>query len=336
MSRATPRLSRAIPRPNGSVPRGAALISAMALVMVVTSLTVGLAWLGYSAIARLENQRDSGQARLLAQAMMDYARWILTSDLRGAMGGSATMDHLSEPWAQPIPHSRLNSLLGAQMTDQDLRQFGQASIAGQMVDEQARFNLEALVKADGLDARAADRLARLTRAAGLSSQEHQALLEQVLALVGQTRLDGAGRRRLVGAGEVSVWQAFEQRLLPGLGLEGPQQQALRRWLTWLPERTPINVNTASAEVLQAVLEMDSLSTAERIVAQRDRIPFRSLAEFTSFMPPGQSFETVQFDMKTKYFRAIGYAQFGRAEQAFEVLLRREGGRVSVVDYVVLD
>jgi hypothetical protein len=33
---------------------------------------------------------------------------------------------------------------------------------------------------------------------------------------------------------------------------------------------------------------------------------------------------------------VGYAQFGRAEQAFEVLLRREGGRVSVVDYVVLD
>jgi type II secretory pathway component PulK len=96
------------------------------------------------------------------------------------------------------------------------------------------------------------------------------------------------------------------------------------------------VNTASAEVLQAVLEMDSIATAQRIVAQRDRIPFRSLAEFTSFMPPGQSFETVQFDMKTKYFRAIGYAQFGRAEQAFEVLLRREGGRVSVVDYVVLD
>ena len=317
-------------------PRGAALISAMALVMVVTSLTVGLAWVGYSAIARLENQRDAGQARLIAQAMMDYARWILTSDLRGALGGSATLDHLSEPWAQPIPHSRLNSLLGAQMSDQDLRQFGQAAISGQLADEQSRFNLEALVKADGLDARAVERLARLSRAAGLSGQEHDALVEQVAALARQTRLDGAGRRRLMQPGAVSVWQHFERSVLPGLGLGETQAQALRQWLTWLPERTPVNVNTASAAVLQAVLEMDSVATAERIVAQRDRIPFRSLAEFTAFMPPGQSFETVQFDMKTKYFRAVGYAQFGRAEQAFEVLLRREGGRVSVVDYVVLD
>ena len=329
-------MSRVAHQRKRSAPMGAALISAMALVMVVTSLTVGLAWLGYSAIARLENQRDAGQAKLLAQAMMDYARWILSSDLRGAMGGSATLDHLSEPWAQPIPHSRLSSLMGAQMTDQDQRQFGQAAISGRMLDEQSRFNLESLVKADGVDARAADRLARLSRAAGLSGQEHDALVEQVLALARQTRLDGSGRRRLLDPGAVSVWQHFERNVLPTLGLDVPQQQALLQWLTWLPERTPINVNTASAEVLQAVLEMDSIATAQRIVAQRDRIPFRSLAEFTSFMPPGQSFETVQFDMKTKYFRAIGYAQFGRAEQAFEVLLRREGGRVSVVDYVVLD
>lgn len=308
----------------------------MAMMMVVTSLTVGLAWLGYSAIARLENQRDSGQARLIAQAMIDYARWILTSDLRGAMGGSATLDHLSEPWAQPIPHSRLNSLLGAQMTDQDLRQFGQAAISGQMVDEQSRFNLEALFTAQGVDPRAANRLERLTRAAGLSSAQHEQLIERLSQTFAQTRIDGAGRRRMLTPGAVSIWQHLERELIPSLGLEEDSRLALLQWLTWLPERTPININTASAPVLQAVLEMDSSPTAERIVAQRDRIPFRSLAEFTSFMPSGQSFETVQFDTKTKYFRASGYAQFGRAEQDFQVLLRREGGRVNVVDYVVLD
>lgn len=317
-------------------PRGAALIAAMAMMMVVTSLTVGLAWLGYSAIARLENQRDSGQARLIAQAMIDYARWILTSDLRGAMGGSATLDHLSEPWAQPIPHSRLNSLLGAQMTDQDLRQFGQAAISGQMVDEQSRFNLEALFTAQGVDPRAANRLERLTRAAGLSSAQHEQLIERLSETFAQTRIDGAGRRRMLTPGAVSIWQHLERELIPSLDLEEGSRLALLQWLTWLPERTPININTASAPVLQAVLEMDSSPTAERIVAQRDRIPFRSLAEFTSFMPSGQSFETVQFDTKTKYFRASGYAQFGRAEQDFQVLLRREGGRVNVVDYVVLD
>ncbi|MGA1382975.1 MAG: hypothetical protein ACO308_08020 [Burkholderiaceae bacterium] len=40
-------------------PKGIALVSVMALVAVVATLSVSLAWLGYQAIARTQAQRDT-------------------------------------------------------------------------------------------------------------------------------------------------------------------------------------------------------------------------------------------------------------------------------------
>ena len=313
-------------------PRGAALIAAMALVLVVSSLTVSVAWLGYSAIARVENQRDSGQARYIAQTLMDYARWILGSDLRGAMGGSAVMDHLSEPWAQPIPHTKLQSLLSGQLSVDEMRQFGQAAISGQIHDEQAKFNLENLVQSGVMDETRAKALQAALVRSGVSSSTAQAVLKGVETLLAQTSLDGSGRRRLIRAGEASVWQAFDGQVLSTLGLEVHERARVHSLLTWLPERSALNVNTASREVLTLLMPGEAAGLAERIVAQRDRIPFRSLSELSAFLPPGQQLDMSQFDTKTKYFRAQGYAQFGRAEQAFEILLRRETGRVTIVDH----
>jgi general secretion pathway protein K len=304
----------------------------MALVLVVSSLTVSVAWLGYSAIARVENQRDSGQARYIAQTLMDYARWILGSDLRGAMGGSAVMDHLSEPWAQPIPHTKLQSLLSGQLSVDEMRQFGQAAISGQIHDEQAKFNLENLVQSGVMDETRAKALQAALVRSGVSSSTAQAVLKGVETLLAQTSLDGSGRRRLILAGEASVWQAFDGQVLSILGLEVQERARVHSLLTWLPERSALNVNTASREVLTLLMPSEAAGLAERIVAQRDRIPFRSLSELSAFLPPGQQLDMSQFDTKTKYFRAQGYAQFGRAEQAFEILLRRETGRVTIVDH----
>lgn len=313
-------------------PRGAALIAAMALVLVVSSLTVSVAWLGYSAIARVENQRDSGQARYIAQTLMDYARWILGSDLRGAMGASAVMDHLSEPWAQPIPHTKLQSLLSGQLSADEMRQFGQAAISGQIHDEQAKFNLENLVQSGVMDDTRAKALQAALVRSGLSASTAQAVIKGVETLLAQTSLDGSGRRRLIRAGEASVWKAFDGQVLSTLGLEAHERVRVYSLLTWLPERSALNVNTASREVLTLLMPGEAAGLAERIVAQRDRIPFRSLSELSAFLPPGQQLDMSQFDTKTKYFRAQGYAQFGRAEQAFEILLRRETGRVTIVDH----
>lgn len=317
-------------------PGGAALISAMALVLVVASLTVGVAWLGYQSISRTENQRDVGQARYLAQAMMDYARWILASDLRGELGGSAAMDHLSEPWSQPIPHTKLSSLMSSQMTEVDLRQFGQAAISGQIHDAQARFNLEMLWDSGALVPQRVERLRSGLSALGVGETAQSRLMEAAQLIYGQSQIDAQGRRRLPGAGTPSLWLHLSQEVLPSLGLEPADLARLDAVLVWLPDRTSLNVNTTSSEALMLVTGGEGRTLAEQIVGQRDRIPFRSLAELTSFIPAGQIIETSLLDTRSQYFEAKGYAQFGRAEQGFAVLLRRETGRVIVVDHMSQD
>jgi hypothetical protein len=56
-----------------------------------------------------------------------------------------------------------------------------------------------------------------------------------------------------------------------------------------------------------------------------------LAEISSLIPPGTVIDTSFFDTQTSLFRMKGYAQFGLAETSFIVLVRRSGGKVSVVD-----
>ena len=61
-----------------------------------------------------------------------------------------------------------------------------------------------------------------------------------------------------------------------LGLPAATVAALQAHVTLLPVRTPVNLNTASAEVLQAVLPGLSRAAAEQLVARRARQPFAQL------------------------------------------------------------
>jgi hypothetical protein len=49
------------------------------------------------------------------------------------------------------------------------------------------------------------------------------------------------------------------------------------------------------------------------------------------IPPAAGIDISQFDTQTEFFRMQGYAQFGLAETSFTVIVRRSGGKVSVMD-----
>jgi general secretion pathway protein K len=53
---------------------------------------------------------------------------------------------------------------------------------------------------------------------------------------------------------------------------------LRPYVTVLPERTDVNLNTASAEVIYAALDGVSMADAQRLVAERERSHFRTVTD----------------------------------------------------------
>jgi type II secretory pathway component PulK len=309
-------------------PKGIALVSVMALVAVVATLSVSLAWLGYQAIARTQAQRDVGQAKELAKAVIDYGRWVLWSDARGSAGGSSVMDHLAEPWAQFIPHSRLDQLLGTQMNSQDQSRFSSAAISGLISDEQSRFNLARVIKEDG--SVIPDGLAQIERLfvlLGIRSDLSSALVGKFQDLAKQDYEEAL----LVKASGRSHWSRMQEIVRSDGSFTQDQKRRLLDHITWLPKASRLNINTVTPEVLRALAGDGQGSLIDDLIARRDRIPFRTPAEAASLVPPNSRFDPSILDTQTHYFRMQGYAQFGLAEESFLVIVHRTGGKVSVVD-----
>lgn len=295
----------------------------MVLVLVCAALASAVLWKSNLSVSRIENQRDLSQARWIARAAVDYARWVLAADSAGTDPAANTlMDHLYEPWAQPIPMTSLDRLFEARtggLSDLDL---AIAGFGGRILDEQSRFNLGRMVHGSLIDSKESKKCEVLLDALGLSATqiaEFFQYLRQSLAS------ESAGapaqpRHRLL------------TQILDTLAVSEPQRDRLRDALTWLPRSTAVNVNTAGLEVITAMVGEGNRAIAERLVQARGQAPLRDLGEINAALAGTIMFSNNDLDVKSGFFRAVGIARFGRLELGFQALLMRQGRQVSMVDY----
>jgi general secretion pathway protein K len=110
--------------------------------------------------------------------------------------------------------------------------------------------------------------------------------------------------------------------VPGFTVDAVEK--LRKYTVVLPETSKVNVNTASAEVISAVMPNMSLSEAQTLVAQRDRTPWRDMANFQSSLT-GQGQTTADVDVKSTYFLVQSWLKLDRASLNTEALIKRELG-----------
>jgi len=88
--------------------RGAALLLAMIIVVLVVTATAGMVWQQSRAISIEAAERARAQAAWILAGALDWARLILREDARS---GRATS--LNEPWATPLAEARLSTFLAA-------------------------------------------------------------------------------------------------------------------------------------------------------------------------------------------------------------------------------
>jgi len=263
--------------------RGAALLVAMVLVTVVATLASGMVWQQWRAVQVEVAERARVQAAWILLGAQDWARLILREH-------RSEYTSLHDAWAQPLAEARLSTFLAADRNN-TLEGAPDAFLSGQIVDAQARYNLHNLVDGDGklVDAEKKT-LARLCHSAGLSSA-----LVDLLA------------QGMVDAGKTGVADAplAPSRVedLAWLGVDEASLAALRPWVTLLPERTPVNLNTAPREVLAAVIEGIDLGTADRLVQARLGQPFRSLQD--DKLPTGVTLDPARVGVKSTFFEVRG-------------------------------
>ena len=124
-------------------------------------------------------------------------------------------------------------------------------------------------------------------------------------------------------------------LLAVRGFTPEMLEKLRPFVIVLPERTPVNVNTAPAEVLAAVIPNFSLSEAQSLLARRRNVPWDDIAKFQTDIS-GRTPVADSVSVKSDWFLVNSRIRLDRAALNAQALVQRSattpigGGGVKVV------
>ena len=294
----------------GRSQHGVAIITALVVVAAATVAVSAMMWRESVAVRKAENQAALGQARWLARSAIEWARLVLLQDAR-----TSSVDHLGEIWAIPLAETRVTDDLGAERSaavppgtsatpfaDNDA-----AWISGRMHDAQAKLNLQGMARGDQLDDERYATLKRLVETLRLDPDVAKAIARRVAVLPWTSTFDDLARAMRA---EGTIDAATVERLRP--------------FVVILPAPTPVNLNTAPAEVLAAVFSNLPLDAARSLVRTRDQAWFKQVADVEARMPgAGGDATPTHVSITTSYFELEGRVQVGRAELAVAALIERE-------------
>ena len=278
--------------------RGAALLLAMLTVTLVATLAANALWQQWRALEIERAERQRAQAAWILAGALDWGRLILREDARGNQT-NGNPDHLGEPWALPLEEARLSSFLAADRNNNADNAL-EAFLSGEMTDLQSRLNFNNVVR-ERTRSQPGDNPPQPQPGAPAArtveiSEPDLLMLRRLYELLGlpQAELNTASQA-LLESTRLALSDPLPSRspLLPAklsqlawLGISPQSLARLEPHLTVLPQRSTLNLNTASAEAIAASLPGLDLAQARRLVSARERTPFRSLGDAAKLLPEG--------------------------------------------------
>lgn len=295
--------------------QGVALITVILIVALSASMAAFMAWQQQIWVRQVENLRDQAQAQAIARAAVDWARAVLAEDKR-----NNNVDHLGEKWATvlaPLPVEN-------------------GRVTGSVTDQQGLFNLNNLVRNGKPSAADLAVFRRLLELLGLPENLANAAADWIDADSDTTYPGGAEDidylamdppYRAANQAMTEVGNLYRVK-----GVSREMVERLRSFVTALPEATPVNVNTASAEVLAALFQDMSLADAKALVEARKSGYFQNQADFRGRLPANKvgQIKDTDFSVDSRYFMVTSSAEFGRARSGYKALLARQGDTWPVI------
>lgn len=299
---------------------GAALLLAMVIVALVTTVAAGMVWQQTRAVNIEAAERARAQASWVLSGAMDWARLILREDQRSGQQRNNAYDGLDEPWAQPLAEARLSAFLAADK-DNNADSGPEAFISGGIEDAQSRFNLRGLVDDSGkVVAPQLEGFQRLCALAGLPTDT----ADRLAAALQSSRSGAADDSN--GGPPLRPTRLAD---LAWLGIDRPTLERLAPFVDLLPAATPVNVNTAPREVIVAAIDIDA-GTAQRLVQARGRQSYRSLEEVAKQLAVGVQLDPARVAVGSSYFRVSGRLRLDERLLEERSLLVRRDNRVEVL------
>lgn len=292
--------------------RGAALLVAMVLLSVVATLAAGMVWQQWRAVQVEGAERSRVQSGWMLAGALDWGRLILREDARSGKPTS-----LNEPWATPLAEARLSSFLAADR-DNNADSGPEAFLSGRISDAQARYNLRNLLVDNKVDPLQLAILQRLCTTVGLGPDTASQIADGLLA----------AQQASTEAAPLPPQQLAD---LVWLGLDAATLERLAGVVVLLPVATPVNLNTASREVLAGVVSGLDLGSADRLVQARVRTPLRSVAEAVAIVGAGPKLQERDVDVKSAYFEVQGRLRLeNRVLESRSLVERRSGLQVLAI------
>ena len=301
--------------------RGVAVIIALLLTTLAITIVASLFWQQQVQVRSIENQRLQLQKQWILRGALDWAALILREDAK-----YSSVDTLDEPWAVPLAETRLDQYVDNGQTDEDV---AGATLSGGISDAQARLNLTDLCPDGTIDP------AKVAAFAQLLNNQHldPALAQATADLMAAAQKKPADEGSIGGAHPAPQPENLTQveDLLAVPDFTPAMLEKIRNFVIFLPRATPINVNTAPAEVLAAGIDGLTPADAVTLVASRDTASFRHIADFAERLPDNSlSVSNLEASVTTNYFLVNGKVRMSRAELEMQALIERNGANTKLI------
>jgi general secretion pathway protein K len=301
--------------------RGVAVVTAMLLTTLAISIVASLFWQQQVQVRSMENQRLQSQTKWIQRGALDWASVIL----RVNYGQYTSLDQV---WATPLAETRLDQYIERERIQGE--NFD-ASLSGQVLDATARYNLNNLAKGGIVEKSQVEVMRSLLTNLRLEARlavpiaEFVAAGQQLAPVPENTDPTTVVRPRRSGA-PMRLERVDDLLMVPGLKPESVER--LRPFVIVLPSsNTDVNVNTASPEVLAAVLPGSSMSEANSLIAQRQRSPWNDIEKFKTLLQNTSPDAVPKITVKSTYFLVQSRIRLDRAALDAESLVQVGGSNL---------
>jgi general secretion pathway protein K len=333
--------------------RGVAIITALLIVTIAATVSITISTKLQLDVRRTSNMVAKDQADFILQAAETWSRRILKDDQQNNQ-----VDDLSEDWAQKIPPIPVagGSIEGS-LTDLN-RCLNVNDILNTTNPADNNPNTENAANTDNPEANAAtgtptnpstvsatteNRIRQLFTNADINANLTQAIIDWIDTDLNTTNPDGAEDGHYLNlqnpyhTANTELHSISELRLIKGFE-DIETYDAVKDDLCAFIAKAgsvSINVNTASAEVLQSLAAKMTPKLAEDIISRRDDDPFDDLGKFTSFQKLSTIIsDTALLGVTSDYFLLKAQAKIGPANKVmYSVIYRDSNGDTEVISRV---
>ena len=306
---------------------GVAIITALLLTTLAVTIVASLFWMQQVQVRSMENQRLQLQTKWILRGGIDFSRMLLREEgLQRPMYTS-----LLSIWNTPLEETKLDDYVEKERLESEK---SDATLQGRVVDATARYNLNNLAQGPQVIPLQVELFKRLLQ----NVQVNPALAQKTAQAVA----DGAatppvppGSPPPAARSSVPLGLTRIEDLLAIPGYTVADINKLREVAVVLPAlrpdgspvgETPINVNTAPAEVISALVPGFSVAQANALIARRKQADYRTTADFTAqlFGVPQTNYPAQSmFDVKSEWFLVRSRVRLDRAALDAESLVNRQ-------------